>query len=172
MGARGALVAVCAACLMTACTSTMAEPPDGAEPPADRTYDGTPVEWVNEFADCMRKSGFAVTVDESVPTFLPADDLPDDQIGAWDEAFDKCREDLGPPPVEPLDPEQLPKLYEATLAAKVCLEDLGFAISEPPSLQAWIESYDSPSGPWLPHRDLPQLPEEEWLRVNSACPQP
>lgn len=150
----------------------MAEPPARADR-ADgerAVYDGTQLEWIHDFADCIRKSGFAVTVDETVPTFEPAEDLPADQVDAWDEAFDRCRQRLGHPAVEPFDPARLPALYEATVAAKACLESLGFTISDPPGLEAWIESYDT--GPWLPHSELPEMSEEEWQRVNSQCPQP
>jgi hypothetical protein len=166
------VLACCAGLTLTACSPTMGEPSKETRPSQGPGHGGSALQWVNDFADCMRGSGFAVTVDESVPTFLPDGNLPDDQIGAWDEAFDKCRKGLGPPPVEPLDPDQLPKLYQAAVAAKECLEGLGYAISDPPSLEAWVESYETAGGPWLPHKDLPRLSEEEWLRVNSECPQP
>jgi hypothetical protein len=82
--------------------SAVANPPGGADrADEDRpVYRGTQLEWLHDFADCMRQSGIAVTVDESVPTFEPAGDLHGDQIDAWNEAFDECRKMLGNPVVE------------------------------------------------------------------------
>lgn len=149
----------------------MDEPTAAADHQGDRrVYDRTELEWVHAFADCMREAGFVVTVDESVPTFKPAEELPADQAAVWDEAVVKCREMLGHPPAVQFDPSRLPALYEATVAAKACLESLGFTISDPPSLEAWIESYDT--GPWLPHSELSPMSEAEWKRVISQCPQP
>lgn len=130
---------------------------------------GTELEWVNAFAACMREAGFEVTVDEKVPTFEASDELPEDQIDAYNYTFDQCLTRLGGPPVDttPLD---LPALFEATVAAKVCLEQLGYSISEPPSMEVWIASYER--GPWLPHSELQGLSEAEWDRVNEECPQP
>jgi len=105
-----------------------------------------------------------------VPTFEPVDDLPADQVDAYNEQYWQCQRSLGCPPSEPFDYSRLPELYEATVATKACLESLGYTISDPPSMEAWIESYDT--GPWLPHSELPPMSEEEWEKVNSECPQP
>jgi len=133
------------------------------------------LEWVRAFADCMRSEGFAVVVDEEVPTFLPADEggLTEEQISGWDEAVRICQGKVGRPPApEPLSRDDLSALYDETVAAKRCLERLGFSISGPPGREAWIDSNDDPDGPWLPHAQLPHMSEEEWRRVSRECPQP
>lgn len=130
---------------------------------------GTELEWVNAFALCMREAGFEVDVDERVPSFEAAADLPEDQVEAYNATFDQCRTRLGGPPVDATALD-LPALYEATVAAKTCLEQLGYRVSQPPSMEVWIDSYER--GPWLPHSDLQGLSEAEWTRVNEKCPQP
>lgn len=49
---------------------------------------------------------------------------------------------------------------------EACLEDLGYEIEDPPSLQAFIDSYDT--GPWHPYLSLPlDAPHAE---LERACP--
>lgn len=109
-------------------------------------------------------------VDEKVPTFHSDEDLSPAGIEAYDAAFERCRQGMGLPPIEDPGPLNLPQLYVDTVAAKTCLESLGYTMSEPPRMEVWIESYDR--GPWLPHGEPRGLPEDEWNRVIEACPQP
>lgn len=52
-----------------------------------------------------------------------------------------CRAGLNVPQSEPLSEEMLESLYSNLLDTKVCLENLGYSVSEPPSLGQFIESY-------------------------------
>ena len=62
--------------------------------------------------------------------------------------------------------------YYFLLDVKTCLEEEGYPTSEPPSLDAFMES--SAAGAWHPY-DLVaadnQIPVAEWNDLNAACPQ-
>lgn len=149
--------------------SGMSDLPEGAGGAAEFS------EWLSRLANCIRAAGFEVTVDPDVPTLEPRDEsgMSAADIAAYNEVWESCRAAVGPPPdPEPLSRDHVSALYDKTVDTKRCLERLGYSITEPPSREAWIESYDSPGGPWLPHAQLPPMSEAEWERVNRACPQP
>ncbi len=71
------------------------------------------------------------------------------------------------PPTE----EQLEAHYQELLELKVCLEDEGYAIKDPPSLDVFVDSWDT--GPWHPYESIPDsIAFSEWNRLNVECPQP
>ncbi len=82
-----------------------------------------------------------------------------------------CTEGLNLPEYEQLNEEQLGALFLELKAAQACLEAKGFEITDPPTVETFIESYYSGAG-WHPYREIPPLDAEEWQRLNQDCPQP
>jgi hypothetical protein len=90
--------------------------------------------------------------------------------GPIEAAREACQEILGlEPETAPLTDEEITSLYEQSLEAATCLEGWGYSISEPPSLEDYIETYRLSMGsggppPWLPHGEV--------QGGLAQCPQP
>lgn len=145
--------------------STTSEAPSGqtASGAPDRATEALSIaEYRDRLFDCYRDQGIAVSSGEN-PSIEASPQL--------DAVIATCEELLGPMPESaPITDDEFAQLYEQSLAAKTCLEDLGFSISEPPSLEEFIESYrQSFNGgprPWLPHGEVNSG------SVDEQCPQP
>lgn len=60
--------------------------------------------------------------------------------------------------------------YQYLLQVRQCLMELGYTISEPPSVDAFIESWAT--GPWSPYSDVVDVANrEQWAEANEKCPQ-
>lgn len=92
----------------------------------------------------------------------------------------ECEDRFGPGPAQaPLDSEQLELHYADAIAVKHCLEQQGFSISEPPSLELFIADYESAmSGgerwPWNPWSDIDAvaLGRSAFEELERQCVQP
>lgn len=119
-------------------------------------------EYEDRLFDCLRDQGLRVDESGENPEIY-GDDA---QIQA---ALTACEQIVGPEPVPaPPTDEEITNLYEQSLQAAACLEGLGYTISEPPSLEEFIESVRlaGQGGPpqWSPHGEVQGGLEQ--------CPQP
>ncbi len=72
-----------------------------------------------------------------------------------------------PPP--PQTREEWRRVYQRQLDAAACLESEGYALPDPPSLDAFIDS----GGRWSAYAFVPdQISGDEWNRLLATCPQP
>lgn len=92
---------------------------------------------------------------------------------------DQCKADLVAtgriaPPSEPTR-EYFEGAYAYDLTLKECLEEEGFDIAEPPSLETYIDSYLNPAGEpaWSPYEDISPsaIGTVRWDELNEICPQ-
>ncbi len=120
---------------------------------------------------CVEEEGFAVSVSETGALEWRG---PEEQREAAYAAFDRCEAQL-PLSVRTYDPpteEDLKAWYATFLQVAVCLEEEGYEVPPPPpSLDSFI---DSGGGNWHPYDAIvadPNLPLEEWVRLNAVCPQ-
>lgn len=119
---------------------------------------------------CLRQAGWAVNMAPAGDSYeVPS--LSGDQRPAFMEAQATCQEQVGPAPVPAeLSEAEIREHYQFLVDARRCLMDLGYSISEPPSADAFVESWST--GPWSPFNEVVDIVgPEEWGRINEECPQ-
>jgi hypothetical protein len=113
---------------------------------------------------CLLDQGFPVVAIDGGG--ISYENVPPEQNHNAELAFDACMAGLDLPPPEPPSAEFIEDLYTRLVDVEACLEDLGYEIEDPPSLQAFIDSYET--GPWHPYLSLPlDAPHAE---LERACP--
>jgi len=77
------------------------------------------------------------------------------------------------PSYHPPSREVIERQYQQVLELAECLRQQGYDIPQAPSEETWIDSW--PTGPWSPYNALAlptgQAGQDEWDRLNVACPQ-
>lgn len=131
---------------------------------AEATFD--PELYIPSMVDCLRDAGWDAEV---IP---PGDGIsvnhPPDQGDAYREAFEECNQLVGPaPPPRQLSEAEIRDHYDLLLGARDCLIAAGFDVSEPQSVDAFVETYYS-GGSWSPYQDI----EIGFERAIEECPQP
>ena len=98
-------------------------------------------------------------------------DIPPEQRSAFMAAKDACEAQIGEPPTpRPLSEQEIRDRYDYLVQARQCLIDLGYTMSEPPSVDEFIDSWAT--GPWSPYNDLAdQTTRQQWEEANQECPQ-
>lgn len=132
-------------------------------------FNGTPDEFTVALADCLTTKGWKTVVQEwedgSVGFEIPG--LTEDQNDEFMAADRACRSEIGIIDPAP-DPKAMRAHFRHLLWAKNCLENLGYDISDPPSIEVHLESLGAA---WSPHEDLSHLGRGAWNAANRACPQ-
>lgn len=145
-------------------------------PPSSPTVAPTPdptvtgETWMAQMVGCLRQAGWDVVLAPAGDSYqLP--NLSGEQRPAFIEADAACQEQVGPPPApEELSEAEIREHYRFLLDARQCLVDLGYSISDPPSEDAFVESWTT--GPWSPFNEVVEVVSpEEWARINEECPQ-
>ncbi|MEA9986008.1 hypothetical protein [Subtercola sp. RTI3] len=76
----------------------------------------------------------------------------------------------------PVDDNQKHLLYAAEVAERTCLIRAGYSVPDPPTLQTFLDTYDS--APWsaMASSSLAaisqSMSDDAWAAINHACPQP
>lgn len=121
------------------------------------------------FAACLRAEGFAAVVNDTGDGYT-VDVLPEGQRSAFRAAQGTCEDKIGRlPPPQPLSEEAIRAQYRYLLTARECLLGLGYSIGEPPTEDAFVESWET--GPWSPFTDVGNVGAQEWQELNERCPQ-
>lgn len=171
MGARGPsrLVArlslagsTAALLLITGCTAGAPEPP----PPT-----AEPVDALTATIRCIEDRGFEAVADEYGGFTSP--EMSPELSEQWRAVAEECKAETGWG-IEDYDDEQLATLYELEVEQYECLLELGYLPDQPPSLQAYIDSWSSTTDP--PYQPFGRVimglqPEEQEL-VLETCPPP
>jgi hypothetical protein len=126
-------------------------------------------EFERALAACMRDAGHPVEIHPGGAVLgLPGGTAAGD-------AFDLCAEQLHDD--SPLSDEQLRLQYDRALDTRDCLLARGYTISEPPTLETWLEQQRNPGpGDWVPfHQAIRQMRGDsaaaEYAATYAACPQ-
>jgi hypothetical protein len=82
-----------------------------------------------------------------------------------------CEAEIGvPPTAQPLSESEIKARYDYLVQARECLLDLGYSISDPPSIDEFLDTWAT--GPWTPYSDLAdQTNQQQWENANQRCPQ-
>ncbi|CAN5365999.1 hypothetical protein BH24ACT7_BH24ACT7_03410 [soil metagenome] len=162
---RGTFI-LCLLIMMPACSGAPLTTPQDVEYLHAAEYAAAVDEHLLATAACLTATGWPAEVDTE------EDSLDVDMRGSVREAFRQalaaCEAEVGPPPEEePLDEAGIRQFYEELIDAKACLERQGLVISDPPSVETFIDQWAS--GPWHPYTEIP---DESWEAALAACPQP
>jgi hypothetical protein len=123
------------------------------------------------FIACVEEKGFTTA---RLPDGGVQVQSAPEQVDVFRAVMDKCglvSMGLSGPAPEPT-PEQIEMFYEGLVALSVCLEDQGYDITEPPSLEAFVEGG---LGSWDPLGEVLAIHDLSPSRLdtlNEACPQP
>ena len=115
---------------------------------------------------CLQDHGFPVTL---VP---PGDGIsflsvPHSQNQLAQQHLEACHAGLNLPEFEWPSPEQIEVMYRYYVALRECLIAEGYTVSEPPSLDQYIDSFTT--GPWSPYENVPG--DSGWDAIQMKCPQ-
>lgn len=145
------------------------------DPPQDAEFVRyiSPEEYAAVMVPCLTEQGIPV---RALPDGgVGYDDLPEEEWVRQREAGYRCHVRFPTHPMfeEPLSDDQLRRLYSYLVDDLTpCLEDEGYATTAPPAVEVFIETYPVGNAwsPW-PANDPRLHAEEEWYRLNVACPQ-
>ncbi len=130
--------------------------------------------WALAMADCLRGQGFEPVVEGAG---VSVGKFPTSQALAVEAAYETCEGEMESifidlPDGEPIPEAELEDMYRLQTGVAECLELHGYAVPAPPSMEAWVDSYNE-EAPWDPYLGIPAAvsTEEEWRSINDACPQ-
>lgn len=149
--------------------------PSAERPNVERVRYVSMEEWDDVIVDCLRREGYSqVTVG---PTGgVSYEGIADSQMQAFQVAQFSCsvQYPLDPKYAQPLTDEILTRLYEYSVGELAeCLEELGYEVSEAPSLRTFIDSYST--DPWSPFGDAlmqaNQQGADATIQLFDECPE-
>jgi hypothetical protein len=123
---------------------------------------------------CVTARGWDVTLTDDGAIDASSDTIPAEQYDRYIDDTWACNREVGAR--FPVDDRQRHLLYAAELRENDCLEAEGYAVAAAPSLQVFLDQYDT--APWsaMASSSVAELsetmPESEWQALNRACPQP
>ncbi|QWT23144.1 hypothetical protein KPL76_10345 [Subtercola sp. PAMC28395] len=167
-----AAVAILTGCASTAPALSPSEPVPVIHDPTRLTISGSPV--IDALYHCLTEHGWQVTVTDDGAIEASSATIPAEQYELYVKDTWQCNQVVTAE--FPVDARQKNLLYEAELAERTCLQNHGYTVGEPPTLQTFLDEYDT--HPWsaVAGSDLATLsqnmPESEWAAINRQCPQP
>lgn len=132
------------------------------------------VEWAEVQSRCLQDAGYAVEKMQDGGVSFARVTIQDQDFHVARYA---CEAQFPPEPHTLLPPSDadLESTYTyLTGPLTDCLEARGFPVPEPPSLDTFIDQQRSAASrvTWSPYAEVSQyVPQDEWLRLNEACPQ-
>lgn len=115
---------------------------------------------------CMEQHGWKSSV--SWNRSILTTDIPDGQQSAESAVEDGCVKNANaefPLPTFDLTSEKAE--YQKELANRACFVKLGYAMPQPPSLQAYLDEFKT--SPWKAYSDVPVGPEATYKKAMETC---
>ncbi|MEX2252351.1 MAG: hypothetical protein WD895_09850 [Acidimicrobiia bacterium] len=129
-----------------------------------------PSEYVERLVECLRRGGGDVDwINPVTFSARPGHGMSDE---AMRSLMSECKVQLGPAPERRTDPETARRVYSEYTKIYACLVNLGYTPSAPPSMDAFVEGFESGELGWHPYNGLESQFESfaEQLRVEDECP--
>lgn len=154
-----AVAGICLSLLLSGCGGQ-----DGSAPVSEAPAAAAVEEYGPGMQRCLGEAGYEVQVmaDGGI-----RGQVHPDQMSVFDEVHKACETEVSGHLVQEASDDQFRTLYTQRLALKDCLTAEGFTISEPPSVQVFIDS----GGQWQPYADVATDSSEELARVSATCRQ-
>jgi hypothetical protein len=159
-----ALAFACAAPLSLGACSSAEQEIDTSDMSELRKKYPKPVDLAKARAKCLVSKGWSATVsaDGSLESNFPSsqgDDFDRDDIA--------CQREVGIDPEAPTPQEVVKRDYKLYVEAARCLRNHGWPIGDPPTLQTFLDTYET--DPWMPWDSVPGTDAD---RAEVACPFP
>lgn len=156
---------------LTACGGAPADDPSILSTPDATSYE--PTDALFETAECLRQSGWEVTIDTTRNNESFDVEYSNSQAEAYESARIECeaRFPVDILPMAEWSEEKWRDVYAEEQAAARCLREEGYDIAEEPSLEVFRQEYGT-SGGWSAYSQIPDPGEAEMRRLNQVCPQP
>lgn len=174
MPGAAALAAVLLAVTVTGCAGSEIS----AAPTADTRASTSPALSQSPVADalyrCLIARGWQVTLTDDGAVQASSDTIPKEQYQLYLSDTWACNSQVAAQ--FPVDDNQKHLLYAAELAERTCLQQHGYQVDDPPSLQQFLDDYDSKPWSAMASSELATLAQTmsdaDWKAINQSCPQP
>ena len=157
--------------VVSGCSS---ERPDTTEDASEVFPEGMLVSpYTERFVRCMRDAGWDERPSWSGGT--EGGEIPADQLSAHQKAAEECSDSTGYGDASTFSTwtrAQIEELYSQEVETHECFLDLGLPSSEPPSLQQYIDTFDSIDQYYAMQPWLDGAGPGEIARVARECPPP
>ncbi len=119
---------------------------------------------------CLRDLGWDVTIDPDGGVLADSRTIPIEQKPLLDEDTAKCFAEIDA--VKVIDDVEKERLYNAELLTRQCLIERGHEIPPAPTLQTYIDTYDTTLWAAWSYLDLRNMDENAYRQLSESCPQP
>ena len=119
---------------------------------------------------CLKDLGWDVTIDWDGGVMADSRTIPIEQKPLFDEDTTECFAKIDA--VKVIDDVEKERLYNAELGTRECLIEHGHDVPLAPTLQAYIDTYDTALWATWSYVDLRNMDESAYRLLNESCPQP
>lgn len=140
------------------------DPEEPVTPQSQAEFAQLTAEWSDRYIECARRHGADARLGPDGSINQPYAPGRETRMGL--DAG--CLDEVGDPPAAPPASEQLLRGWYLMLVEQAeCLRQIDIHISEPPSMQEYVENYSGES--WYP---LNEVSDEDLSTAMARCPQP
>lgn len=137
-------------------------------PDATRQITATKLEQQRFYADCLNQAGFAATVDPNDLTVTSP--IPQGQEDQYWAVTERCREEKFARFPSLADPDPV-AAYRAYLYVRACMLANGWPVTDPPSLDTYLETHGAAWHPYDAVMADPTFGYEDFQTLEATCPQ-
>lgn len=138
--------------------------------PPEKVFTGSGQEWEQALNECLTEAGWPLVDNgDGTSTWVGSEHDPQ----GFNDAYAGCEAEVGvPPPPSEISDAQYATMYRYMVETRACLIDLGYTITEPPTVEQWTDDYrasfESHRPPWLPWSEMPPVAPPA---AEEQCPQ-
>ncbi|WP_199042536.1 hypothetical protein [Glycomyces salinus] len=105
----------------------------------ENSYAPPASQWPEDMENCLTDLGWDVEIGSDGRISIRQ--LPNEQVDQYNEDMRQCESQYGYDlPREPISAEQAEEIWDRFLDAATCIENLGYAVEDPPSRESAIEA--------------------------------
>ncbi|WP_193509613.1 hypothetical protein [Cryobacterium sp. BB736] len=111
-----------------------------------------------------------MTIDWDGGVLADSRTIPIEQKPLYEEDADECMAEIDA--MQVLDDDEKERLHDAEVRTRECLLDHGHEIPPAPTLQTYVETYNTMLWAAWSYVDLRNMDEDTYRQLNESCPQP
>lgn len=160
--------------VLAGCSAGATSTVDPSTSPSPSESVDAEVQVVKAQVDCLVAKGWTVRYDDQDGGRGYSSVIDDSQSDQFDADTKACKKQVGW--TEPVidhhwTDEEWQDIYADEQQVAQCLRDEGYDVPEVPSFQEWRDRYGTDDH-WSAYGFVPNVDQQEWKRLNLACPQP
>ncbi|WP_448062315.1 hypothetical protein [Cellulomonas hominis] len=128
-------------------------------------YAGTWDEWMQDYMACLRDEGWDVSPGDADEGVSIEAEVADGQENAFVASQGLCNVAVGRIPDPVLDQESVRAMYDTAVAQYECLTEAGFAPTEPPTFDVYVDRQMTGQATWDPMEGV-----ADYDGALDACP--